>query len=83
MALADKIKPKDAKNDKERWDTYDFFRRPAIDFENGTIRAQKQTDIAKFGCRKATSVEKKSFQTNPEELDKFGFKIIIKNDTSS
>jgi tetratricopeptide (TPR) repeat protein len=83
MALADKIKPKDAKNDKERWDTYDFFRRPAIDFENGTIRAQKETDIAKFGCRKATSVEKELFQTTPEALDKLGFKIIIKNDTSS
>jgi tetratricopeptide (TPR) repeat protein len=83
MKLADKIKPKDAKNDKERWDTYDFFRRPAIDFENGTIRAQKETDMEKFGCRKATSDEKDLLKTKPEEFDKFGFKITIKIDNSS
>jgi tetratricopeptide (TPR) repeat protein len=77
MALADKIKPKDAKNDKEYWDTYDFFRRPVIDFENGTKRAQKETDLAKFGCRKATSEEKDLLEKNPERLNEFGFKIII------
>jgi len=83
MKLADKIKPKDAKNDKERWDTYDFFRRPAIDFENGTGRAQKETDMEKFGYRKATSDEKDLLKTKPEEFDKFGFKITIKIDNSS
>jgi hypothetical protein len=77
MALADKIKPKDAKTDKDDWDTYDFFRRPAIDFENGTIRAQKETDRAKFGCRKPTFEEKYLLNTKAEKLDEFGFKITV------
>jgi hypothetical protein len=83
MVLTDKIKPKDANNDKECWDTYDFFRRPAIDFENGTIRAQKEADITKFGCRKPTLEEKNLLKTKPEELNKFGFKITIVNENSS
>jgi hypothetical protein len=83
MALADKIKPKDAKNKDEYWDTCDFYRHPAIIFKNGSIRARKDTDKEKFGCRKPTSQEGELLKGNPEELDKFGFEIIIQNDNSS
>jgi tetratricopeptide (TPR) repeat protein len=77
LSLSDKIKPVNPEKDDEHWDTYDFYRQPAIMFKNGTIRAQKKTDMKKFGCRKPTTEEEQWLKTTPEELDKNGFKITI------
>jgi tetratricopeptide (TPR) repeat protein len=77
LSLSDKIKPTNPEKDDEHWDTYDFYRRPAIIFKNGTIRAQKKTDMKKFGCRKPTIEEEQWLKTTPEELDKNGFKITV------
>jgi len=74
--LPEKIRPSDAKSAKDYWLAYDFFRRAAIEFENREIRAQKQTDIEKYGCRKATLEEKRFFKTTPEIFDKLGFKTF-------
>jgi hypothetical protein len=77
LSLADKIKPLNATKDDDHWNTYDFFRRPAIKFKNGIIRARDQTDVAKFDCRKPTIEEEQLLKTKPEELDKYGLKITI------
>lgn len=81
--LADKIKPKDVNNKSNYWNTFDFYRRPAIKFEDGTIRAQKEGDPVKFGYRKSTLEEEELLKDKPDEFKKFGFKIDIKIDNSS
>lgn len=72
--LANKIKPKDAEKNTDYWNTFDFYRRPAINFRNGTIRAQKEGDHEKFGSRKSTLEEEYFLQRKPDELSKCGFK---------
>ncbi|CAF0784358.1 unnamed protein product [Adineta steineri] len=78
VALVSKLKLKNDKDDKEDeyWNPYDFFRRPAICFKDKTVRARNKTDEEIFGCRKPTSEEEVLLKTKPEELDKYGFKII-------
>ncbi|CAF0744242.1 unnamed protein product [Adineta ricciae] len=80
--LKNVLKPKDAVDVNECWNVYEFFRRPAIRFKNGTVKALRETDPAKYGCRKPTSEEEELLRTEPKELDKYGFKIIIKPESS-
>ncbi|CAF1047183.1 unnamed protein product [Adineta ricciae] len=82
FTLRNVLKPKDAVDANECWTVYEFFRRPAIRFKNGTVKALRDTDPAKYGCRKPTSEEKELLQTEDKEPDKYGFKIFIKPDSS-
>ncbi|CAF4103211.1 unnamed protein product, partial [Adineta steineri] len=76
LALVSEVKLKNDKED-EYWNPYDFFRRPAICFEDKTVVARNERDQEKFGCRKPTSEEEVLLKTKPTELEKYGFKIII------
>ncbi|UJR35957.1 hypothetical protein I4U23_028698 [Adineta vaga] len=69
--LTDTIILKDPEKKIEHWNTYEFYRRPAIKFDNGEIRARRNTDKEKFGCRKATLQEKDLYER--DKLDSHGF----------
>ncbi|CAF0830999.1 unnamed protein product [Adineta ricciae] len=55
----------------EYWSTYEFYRRPAIKFDDGETRARRENDEEKFGCRKANLQEKDLYAN--DRLDSYGF----------
>ncbi|CAF2840450.1 unnamed protein product [Rotaria sp. Silwood2] len=69
-----KIQPKDAINDADYWNTYDFFRRPGVRFEENDIRADKYMDVKKFDYREPSWNEVRWYKNDQKKLDTLGFK---------
>ncbi|CAF3864566.1 unnamed protein product [Rotaria sp. Silwood1] len=74
-----KIEPTDATNDADHWNTYDFFRRPGVQFEENDIRADKYMDVKKFGCREPSWEEFCWYKNDPEKLQSSGLKKYNEN----
>jgi tetratricopeptide (TPR) repeat protein len=74
-----KIQPKDATNDKGYWDTYEFFRGPAIRFGENDIRADKHMNINKFSYREPSWEEVSWYKNDLKKLDDWGLQKIPEN----
>ena len=68
-----KIEPVEAKNEDDYWDTYQFFRGPAILFSNGDRQTDKHMNHKKFGYRHPSWNEEEWHKTDSKKLEILGF----------